>query len=147
MSPFALALMVIVAGAATALQPPTNALLVKPMGSPVGAALVSFAVGTAVLAAAYALGPARPALAAARGLPAHALLGGVYGALFVAVAAYSAPRLGVGVTLTTLVAGQLLAAMLIDHFGLFGIVPRSLGWQRGLGFALVVAGVLLVRRA
>ena len=40
---------VVLAGGATALQAPTNAKLMGAVGSPVNAAFVSFAIGTAAL--------------------------------------------------------------------------------------------------
>jgi bacterial/archaeal transporter family-2 protein len=138
--------LMVVAGAMAATQTPTNAMLAGAVRSPVNAALVSFAVGTAVLLVAAALVRVRPDGAAVRALPWYAWLGGAYGAFFVAAAAYSAPRLGVAVTVTLLVAGQMVAAALLDQAGAFGLPQRDLTPVRLLGLALVVAGVVLVRR-
>ncbi len=146
MNPLALTALAIVAGAATGLQPPTNAMLTRAFGSPVGSALVSFGVGTLLLAVAVVMLGIKPQWSAVRGLPWYAFAGGAYGALFVSVATYSAPRLGVGPTLILLVAGQLVAALLIDNFGLFGLMRQPLTIARGVGVALVIAGVILVRR-
>lgn len=141
-----LIMLVLLAGAATALQAPTNARLAVATGSPVNAALVSFAVGTAVLMAVALSQGQRPDGAAMRALPWWALLGGSYGALFVSVAAYGTPRLGVGLLLTLSVAGQLATALAIDATGAFGMAARPISPERAAGAALVVAGVLLVRR-
>jgi transporter family-2 protein len=46
-----------------------------------------------------------------------------------------------------MIAGQLVAGMVVDHFGGFGIAPRPINLVRLLGVALVFAGVVLVRRA
>ena len=46
-----------------------------------------------------------------------------------------------------MIAGQLVAGMLVDHFGGFGIAPRPINLTRILGVGLVFAGVILVRRA
>jgi transporter family-2 protein len=82
-------------GTLLALQAPTNGLLARGVGSPVNAALVSFAIGTAaLLLASWVLG-VRPAEAGVRALPWYAWIGGFYGAVFVAFAAFAAPRLGV----------------------------------------------------
>lgn len=136
----------LVAGVLAATQTPTNALLATAVRSPVNAALVSFAVGTAVLLVAVVALRVRPDGAAMRALPAYAWLGGAYGAFFVVAAAYSAPRIGVAATVTLLVAGQVAAAAVFDQTGAFGLPQRGLSPLRLLGLALVVAGVVLVRR-
>ena len=140
------AALMILAGALAAVQAPTNAMLAGPARSPITAALISFAVGTAVLAAAALVLRVRPDGAGLRSLPWYAWLGGAYGAFFVAMAAYSAPRLGVAVTITLLVAGQMAAAAVLDQAGAFGLPQRDISPLRLLGLALVVGGVLLVRR-
>lgn len=139
-------LLVIVAGAMTALQAPTNALLARAMGSPVSAALVSFLVGTAALVLVVAWAAARPDADALRALPWWAWIGGLYGAVFVSVAAFAAPRVGVGPLLIMLIAGQLIVAVLLDHFGAMGLERRPIDLARVGGLVLVVAGVVLVRR-
>lgn len=137
----------VVGGMFTALQAPTNAMLAKQMNSPVNAALISFAVGTLVLSVAALALRIQPDWTGVRALPWYAWLGGAYGAVFVVAAAYSAPRLGVASTITLMIAGQLAASTVVDHFGGFGIEPRPINLVRALGVALVFIGVVLVRRA
>lgn len=137
----------VVGGMLTALQAPTNAMLARPFNSPVNAAFVSFAVGTAVLLVAVVALRAAPDWTGVRTLPWYAWLGGAYGAVFVVAAAFAAPRLGVASTITLMIAGQLVAGMVVDHFGGFGIAPRPINLVRLLGVGLVFAGVVLVRRA
>lgn len=136
----------ILGGMMTATQGPTNALLARPMHSPVNAALVSFAVGTLVLLVAALALRVKPDLTGAANLPWYAWLGGAYGAVFVVAAAFSAPWLGVATTITLMVGGQLLMSVILDHFGAFGIAPRPVNLTRLGGLLLVVLGVLLVRR-
>lgn len=136
----------VLGGVLAALQAPTNAMLNVPLGSPVNAALVSFLVGTAALAAlALALG-ARPDAGATGGLPWYAWIGGAYGAAYVVATAFAAPRLGIAQVMVLIIAGQLVMSLVLDHFGAFGLEPRRIDWGRALGVALVFAGVLLVRR-
>jgi transporter family-2 protein len=94
---------------------------------------------------ALALG-ARPAAGAMRALPWYAWVGGLYGAVFVAMAAWAAPRLGVTLFLTAAIAGQLAMALFLDRIGAFGLARVDIGPVRLLGVALVLAGVFLVRR-
>jgi transporter family-2 protein len=129
-----------------ALQAPTNAMLARAGGSPVLAALISFAVGTAALSVAWMLGGQRPAGAPFASLPWYAWAGGVYGAVYVAIAAYAAPRLGLAALITIGIAGQIVMALWLDHVGAFGIARQPLSTMRVAGALLVVVGVVLVRR-
>lgn len=141
------AILVLLAGAMTAAQPPTNAVLARASGSPVFAALLSFSVGTLVLIAVVLAAQPRLALAPLREVPWWAWAGGFYGAFFVAVGAYAAPRLGVASLITIAVAGQMLAALAIDHYGAFGLNRAPISPGRVLGVLLIVGGVVLVRRS
>ena len=147
MNPSILAIVAIVlAGGATALQAPTNARLAAAVGSPVNAAFVSFAVGTAALAVLAAVFHTRPDMAATRALPWYAWIGGLYGVVFVIAATWGVPRLGVALTITLMVAGQLLISLILDHFGAFGAPQQPINLGRMAGVALVIGGVLMVRR-
>ncbi len=137
---------VVLAGGATALQAPTNARLMGAVGSPVNAAFVSFAIGTAALGIVAMILQARPDVSAARALPWYVWIGGLYGAIFVVAAAWGVPRLGVALTITLMVAGQLLVGLILDHFGAFGQPRHPISWGRAAGVALVLAGVIMVRR-
>lgn len=138
--------LIILAGGATALQAPTNARLMTAVGSPVNAAFVSFAVGTAVLGLMAVLFQTRPDMVAARSLPWYAWIGGLYGVVFVIAATWGVPRLGVALTITLMVAGQLLISLILDHFGAFGAPQQPVNLGRLAGVALVIGGVLMVRR-
>ena len=140
-------LLVIIAGGATALQAPTNARLATAVASPVNAAFVSFAVGTIALGVLAAIFHTRPDMTAARALPWYAWIGGLYGVVFVVAAAWGVPRLGVAMTITLMVAGQLLIGLALDHFGALGLPRQPMNMTRVAGVALVMLGVLLVRRA
>ena len=134
------------AGALIALQAPTNAMLSRAVGSPVNAAMVSFAVGLAALGiAALALG-VRPEPAQVRALPWYAWTGGLYGAVFVAIAAFAAPRMGVTLFLIVAIGGQLAMALLLDRSGAFGLPVQEVTLPRIGGVLLVVAGAWLVQR-
>jgi transporter family-2 protein len=140
-------LLVLFAGGMIALQAPTNAILARAGGSPVLAALISFTVGTLCLFAVWLGSAARPRTAAFAGLPWYAWLGGAYGAVYVAIAAYAAPKIGIASLITIGIAGQIAIALLLDHFGLLGLPREPVNLGRVLGAILVVAGVVLVRRS
>ena len=146
MPTLALILLVLAAGALTAIQAPTNAFLARALGSPFNAALLSFAVGLAALVAMVLQQGVRPDLAAMRLLPWWAWIGGLYGVVFVTTAIIGAPRLGVALFLILSVTGQLVVAAIIDATGGFGLTPRPITVDRVAGILLVIAGVALVAR-
>lgn len=138
-------LVTLVGGIILAVQPPTNAMLARASGSVILAALVSFVVGTAAIAAIWLAGD-RTSPTLLKGVPAWAWLGGLYGAFYVGAAAYAAPRLGVASMLTIAIASQLMAALVLDHFGLLGLDRTPVTATRLGGVLLVLLGVVLVRR-
>jgi len=145
--PILVFLTLLMAGAATALQGPTNAKLVTAVGSPLNAAFVSFAVGTVALGLLALALQTRPDVGAMKALPWWAWMGGLYGCAFVVSAAWGVPRLGVATTITVMIAGQLLLSLALDHFGALGVEKQPLSLGRIVGVALVIGGVVLVRRS
>ena len=139
-------LLVFIAGGMVAIQAPTNAMLAKAGGSPILAALISFTVGTVALLLVWLATSNRPGSAAFAGLPWYAWIGGLYGAVFVAVAAYAAPKIGIASLITIGIAGQIAVALLLDHVGALGLPRDPISLGRVAGAGLVIAGVVLVRR-
>ncbi|HEV2596155.1 MAG TPA: DMT family transporter [Sphingomicrobium sp.] len=140
-------LLVLAAGGFIAMQAPTNALLARAGGSPVLAALISFAVGTLALFIVWLGSANRPPPGAFTNLRWYAWLGGLYGASYVAVAAYAAPRIGLASLITIGIAGQIAMALWLDQSGALGLPREPLNLGRAAGALLVVAGVILVRRS
>jgi bacterial/archaeal transporter family-2 protein len=141
--PLALA---VIAGVLIAIQAPTNAILGKASGSPVVAAFISFVVGTLALGTMVAARSGRLFAPELRQVPWYAWVGGFYGAFFVAMAAFAAPRIGVATMLTAAIGGQILAALMLDHFGLLGLARQPVSAERIAGAILVLLGAVLVRR-
>ncbi len=142
LAPFLLAML---GGIGLAVQPPTNAALGRSIGSVMMAALVSFAVGTVILIGVWLIADRTP-LANLREARPWMFLGGAYGAFFVTAAAFAAPRLGLASMLTIMIATQLVAALVIDRFGLIGLPRAPISGLRLAGVGLVLVGVVLVRR-
>lgn len=128
------------------LQALINARLGQVTEGALFASFVSFAVGTAVLAAAVLL--TRTPMPEARtmaALPPWIWTGGIIGALFVLVATVLVPRLGAAGLICLVVSGQLIGSLLFDHFGVLGPVRPADAW-RILGAVLVAVGAVLVLR-
>ncbi len=134
-----------VAGGLIALQAPINAELGRATGN-FAAALVSFAIGTAALAAIVVLSGKAGGLASTFDVSWYYLVGGLLGAIYVTNALIAVSAIGAGGVAALTVAGQLAASVAIDRLGLFGLDEVPLTPERLLGVALLFAGTLLVVR-
>lgn len=144
---YVLVLLALAAGAGLPVQAALNAEMARHAGRPEWAAFVNFAVGILALAAWLAASRAPPpALASLGRAPGWAWTGGVLGAFYVSAVVLLTPRLGVAVTLVLSVAGQMVAALAVDHFGALGLASRPVTPSRALGAALLVIAVFLIRR-
>jgi len=137
----------ILAGALIALQGPINAQLARGLGMPVAAAAASFVAGSVVLILiTLVLSQAQGITIAWRAPPLWMFLaGGCLGAIFVTCALILTPKLGAGATMAFIVAGQLLAGLLLDRLGYFDLAVRELTLGRVGGAILLLAGALLIR--
>jgi len=68
---------------------------------------------------------------------------GLYGAVIVVGMAFAVPNLGGAATVVLVVAGQVVASLAIDHFGVFGTAIAA-SPLRLLGAGLVAVGATLV---
>ena len=134
-----------VAGTLVSVQSPINAALGRGIGSAMGAATVSFAVGLiALLILTLALGDGA-SLTKVGKVPASLLIGGLMGAVFVFSSLWAVPILGVLTTAMVVILGQMVAALVMDQMGAFGLTQTDITPQRLLAAALVLAGVVLSR--
>jgi bacterial/archaeal transporter family-2 protein len=137
----------LVAGMAAPTQFAINTQLRQVVGGPVLAAAISFLVGTVVLFAATAvISRSVPALGTAVSAPWWMYLGGLLGAFYVCASIVLTPRLGVATTIGLFLAGQVIASMVIDNFGLFGVPVQAASIPRILGALLIIVGVAVVQR-
>jgi transporter family-2 protein len=132
------ALLPLVAGAATAWQQAVNGRVRAASDSVPAATLVNFTMGTAALVIAYGVD------VASRGTPNGFLptapwyyLGGAIGAVFIAISAAVVRHTGVLLLGLGMVAGQLVAALIIDTIVPSADGPPSDLTFAGLGLALV----------
>ncbi len=80
-----------------------------------------------------------------RDIPAFYLLTGLTAIPYLLAASWAGPRIGLAVFFATVVSGQLIGSIALDHVGAFGAASRPVDLQRLLGVAALLAGVLLVR--
>jgi transporter family-2 protein len=134
------------AGAMLPFQAGINAQLAVYLGSPLRAALVSFMVGTLVLLVVVALFVrGLPAGDRAGAAPWWTWIGGALGAFYVAGSITSAPRLGAVTLIGVILAGQAIASLVVDHFGMVGFEEHHATPGRVAGLLLIALGILCVR--
>ncbi len=143
----ALVIVAVLVGLLLPVQAGINAQLRWTVGHPLTAAFVSFLVGTIGLGLLLLL-------ARVPGLPSRALIeapawhwvGGLLGAVYVAAAVVLAPRLGAATLIASIVTGQMLTSIALDHFGWVGFAQHPASLPRLVGGALIVIGVVLIRK-
>ena len=72
--------------------------------------------------------------------------GGLIVSFYVLSITWTAPRIGVANAVFFVLLGQIMAAGLIDHFGLFGALKSPLTTQRIAGIVFMLIGAYLARR-
>jgi len=140
----------LLAGAALPFQGAINARLRAELDAPIAAGALSFLVATGamalVLAAALALaGQPRPRVAPLRRVPWWGWLGGACGATYVTSVFLLIPEIGTAPTIALTVAGQQVASVFVDRYGLLRLPRRAISRRRLLGVATLLAGVALIQ--
>ena len=136
-----------IAGMAAPTQFAINSQLRQAVGGPVMAAAISFLVGTVILfAATLIVSRSIPDLGPTVSAPWWMYLGGLLGAFYVCASVVLTPRLGVATTIGLFLAGQVVASIVIDNFGLFGTPVQAASIPRILGALLIIVGVAVVQR-
>ena len=135
-----------VAGTLLAVQVGANTQLSKGAGGPFAATTLQLGVGAlALILLAAVLGT----LGTIRLLPAvtwwHSI-GGLASAFYVCSTIVLVARLGAVVSVGLFIAGQMLASLFLDGFGLLGVVREPIGLSGALGVLAVVAGATVIVR-
>jgi bacterial/archaeal transporter family-2 protein len=142
--PTALAL---VAGASVVIQQVLNANLRVELNSAVWSGFMSYFLGVlCMVGVAILLQEPIPSSGMVARIPWWAWSGGLFGAIFIGLSILVARQLGAAALIALLVAGQMTASIVIDQFGWFGLPQKPVDLARLIGAALLVGGVVLVRR-
>ena len=136
------------AGAALPVQGAINAQLRSDLDAPIAAGAVSFVVAAAGMGALLAATRApRPQLEPLRRLPWWGWLGGLVGATYVTSVFLLIPEIGTAPTIALTVAGQQVASVFVDRYGLLRLPRRPGPPARLAAVAALLAGVLLITLA
>ena len=132
-------------GGLIAAQPVVNAGLGKQTGS-IAAALISFAVGTLLLAGIVVVAGNAGRVSGAFDVSWYYLLGGVLGAAYVFTALVVVKPIGAGGVAAATITGQLTLSVVLDRIGFLGLEESPITWERVVGVALLLAGTYLIVR-
>ncbi|ODP33405.1 DMT family transporter [Pandoraea sp. ISTKB] len=134
------------AGAVVPFQAGSNAALGRTLGHPLWATVASLLVSLiVVLPVLIGMRAGLPNLAAAARGPWWLWIGGIAGVAYITAALVLTPRLGAANFIVCVVAGQVVASLLIDHFGLMGLPTKPVNLVRIAGVVLIVAGMIVVQ--
>lgn len=139
-----LSLLMLATGVCIPVMAAWNSRLGAELGSPWGAAFILFVLGAIICGIAML----------ALGLPKHGWFGatplyyagGLIVAFYILSITWTAPRIGVANAVFFVLLGQIVAAALIDQFGLFGTLKFPLTAQRVTGIVFMLIGTYLARR-
>lgn len=144
MSNLVLILLMVAGGVAVAMQPSINARLAEKTGY-LQAATISFAIGTLLLLI-LSLIISQGSFRRIGQADWWQFSGGIFGAFFVTMTIVGVPRIGTTAVLALTIVSQLVAGLLMDHYGLFGMRGIPIDFKRLLGVVLLLAGVALIVR-
>lgn len=144
MSQYLYPLWALATGLMIASQPLVNAKLGQHVGGPIWSAFFSFLVGTVfIFAFALLLKGKLPELDTQH-LKWWMFLGGIMGAFFVMSSIAIVPVLGTTLMIALFIAGQLIAATLLDHYGVLMPAPKPITMQKIAGICVLAVGAYLI---
>jgi transporter family-2 protein len=136
----------VASGGLIALQNVLNAELGKRTGN-FGSVFLLSLISLVTLVALLLLFPKTANLRNAPGIAEwHLYVGGVMGVAIMAAPIFLLPRIGATATLTAVVVGQMVLAIVVDHFGIFGAPVDPVTPAKLFGVVLLIVGVFFASR-
>ena len=134
-------------GAVYPIQGSFNGRLLTHVGHPIITAIISFIVGLIGLIAVAVINRVPwSQISEAKNVPWYAWTGGLLGAFYISTVVIVLPRLGMVMTFSLIIAGQIVLSILMDHFGLLGNAVKEISLGKVAGLLLLVLGIILIRK-
>lgn len=138
---------VILAGATLPIQAAVNVRLRQLTSSSYSAAMISFLVGTLTLIlltlTSEQIKPSNWHLLTS--YPWWMWIGGFIGVIMILSTTYCLPKLGSALTFSLTLIGQMLMAVIIDHFGLLRMPVHEASLPKIAGIILIITGVFCIQ--
>ncbi|MGE7218827.1 DMT family transporter [Priestia koreensis] len=77
-------------------------------------------------------------------VPRWYLLGGIFGVGYLSILVFGIPKVGVGISMIAVVVGQMIASILIEHFGWMGSKKRKITPKRGLAILFMLVALFFI---
>jgi len=71
-------------------------------------------------------------------------LGGILGVLILAIPIFILPKIGISATLSSMIFGQIILALILDHFGFMGNPVITIDLKKILGAFLLLISIFLI---
>jgi transporter family-2 protein len=144
---FILFLLVALGGAGLTIQMAWNARLRVSTGSPILTTIISVFITLLLLTLVWVSGVTpRGSVPPFHSLPQWAWFGGIFAAYYLVASLIAIPKLGAAIVFSLVITGQMVAALILDSTGAFGLTQISLNLSRLLGTFLLLIGVILIQK-
>lgn len=140
----------LISGFALTLQVGINGELRSKIGNPILSSLISFAVGTIVLTITYFIATLGNTNSTQNFINLKntnwwMFTGGVLGSFYIFTTIFTSPKIGFANMFSLVICGQIILAIIFDHFGLLGNQIHPINSLRGLGVILLILGVYIIQ--
>jgi len=143
-------LLSLISGFALTFQVGINGALRLKLGNPILSSLISFAVGTIALAMVLFLtvlngSSSLPSAANIKNTSWWMFTGGLLGAFYIFTTIFTSPKIGFANMFSLVICGQIILAVIFDHFGLLSNAVHVLTPWRVVGIVFLILGVYIIQ--
>lgn len=130
-------------GVMTSIYLPINGVVARCVGLALLANVPFYLLGTITTLFLFSFTGNFSTVARFRDVPSYLYLSGFISAFLVFGSTFLIPRLGAGKFFVLFVAGQIIMALMVSHFGLLASPQVPITLKKGLGALLLIVGVVL----
>lgn len=143
MQPLLFGLIVFLMGVITSVYLPMNGVVAKYVGSALLANIPFYLLGAVTTIFLFSFTGNFSSISRLREVPHYLYLSGFISAFLVLGSTFLIPRVGAGRFFVLFVAGQIVMALVVSHFGLLASPQDPITLKKALGALLLIFGVVL----
>jgi bacterial/archaeal transporter family-2 protein len=137
----------LLAGVAMSVQAGVNSQLRTILSNPILAAFISFVTGSlALMILLFFSKKGLPPVEIYSSISWYKYIGGLLGVIVVVSVILSVPKIGAANMFVLIIAGQLVTAVILDHYGFLGMKPNAVSFQKVAGMLFLIVGAYLVNK-